>query len=644
MSEKALGISGTPLLPQIDSPADLRKLSPDRLPQLCSEIREFLIQSLSQNPGHFASSMGCVELTVALHYVFNTPYDRIVWDVGHQAYGHKILTGRRDAFSTLRKFGGLSGFPSPSESEYDTFAAGHASNAISAGLGMSVASRLRGESPRRNVVVVVGDASISGGLSFEGINNAANTPNNLLIILNDNDMSIDENVGALNSYLTQINTSRLYNDIRYKAYRLLRRMRLVSDRSRGTLLRFNNSLKSLLGGRQNLFEGFNIRYFGPFDGNDIATVIRVLNDIRDMEGPRILHLRTVKGKGYAPAEADPASWHAPGRFDPVTGKRAEAVADPTKPPKYQDVFGYTLVELAQANPAITAISAAMLSGTSVGTMQAVMPERVFDVGISEGHAVTFAGGLAKDGMRPFVAIYSSFLQRAYDHIIHDVALNRLPVTFCIDRAGLVGEDGATHHGVFDLAYLRTIPNMTIAAPRDEHMLRNLLYTAQEGNHGPFAIRYPRGRGTRTDWRNEMHTLPIGKGEKLAEGNDAVILSIGVTDAAKAVEAAKAKGISVAHYDMVFLKPLDTELLREVASKNVPVITVEDGTVNGGLGSAVAEWLADNKIEVPLRRIGIPDDFIPQGTPAQLQHMAGIDTEAIVKAVEEVVKPQSKDRL
>ena len=642
MSEKALGISGAPLLPQIDSPADLRKLSPDRLPQLCSEIREFLIQSLSQNPGHFASSMGSVELTVALHYVLNTPYYRIVWDVGHQAYGHKILTGRRDTFSTLRKFGGLSGFPSPSESEYDTFAAGHASNAISAGLGMSVASRLRGESPRRNVVAVVGDASISGGLSFEGINNAANTPNNLLIILNDNDMSIDENVGALNSYLTQINTSRLYNDIRYKAYRLLRRMHLVSDRSRGALLRFNNSLKSLLGGRQNLFEGFNIRYFGPFDGNDIATVIRVLNDIRDMEGPRILHLRTVKGKGYAPAEADPASWHAPGRFDPATGKRAEAVPDPTKPPKYQDVFGDTLVELAQKNKAITAISAAMLSGTSVGTMQAVMPERVFDVGISEGHAVTFAGGLAKDGMRPFVAIYSSFLQRAYDHIIHDVALNELPVTFCIDRAGLVGEDGATHHGVFDLAYLRTIPNMTVAAPRDEHMLRNLLYTAQEGNHGPFAIRYPRGRGTRTDWRNEMHALPIGKGEKLTEGSDAVILSIGVTDAAKAVEAAKAKGISVAYYDMVFLKPLDTELLREAASKNVPLITVEDGTVNGGLGSAVAEWLADNKIEVPLRRIGVPDTFIPQGTPAQLQHMAGIDTEAIVRAVEEVVKPQSKD--
>ena len=644
MSEKALGVSGSPLLPLIDSPADLRRLSPDRLPQLCSEIREFLIQSLSQNPGHFASSMGSVELTVALHYVFNTPYDRIVWDVGHQAYGHKILTGRRDAFDTLRKLGGLSGFPNPSESEYDTFAAGHASNAISAALGMSVASRLSGETPRRNVVAVVGDASISGGLSFEGINNAANTPNNLLIILNDNDMSIDENVGALNSYLTQINTSRLYNDIRYKAYRLLRRMHLVSDRRRGALLRFNNSLKSLLGGRQNLFEGFNIRYFGPFDGNDVATVIRVLNDIRDMEGPRILHLRTVKGKGYAPAEADPASWHAPGRFDQLTGKRAEAVADPSKPPKYQDVFGDTLVELAQSNPSIAAISAAMLSGTSVGTMQAVMPERVFDVGISEGHAVTFAGGLAKDGMRPFVAIYSSFLQRAYDHIIHDVALNNLSVTFCIDRAGLVGEDGATHHGAFDLAYLRTIPNMTIAAPRDEHTLRNLMYTAQAGDHGPFAIRYPRGRGTRTDWRNDMHALPIGKGEKLAEGCDAVILSLGVNEAAKAVEAAKAKGLSVGLYDMIYLKPLDTELLREATLRNVPVITVEDGAVNGGLGSAVAEWLAENNINVPLRRVGLPDKFIPQGTPSQLQHLAGIDAEAIVKAVEEVVKPQAKEVL
>ena len=646
MSEKALGISGEPLLPKIDSPAELRKLSPDKLPQLCSEIREFLIKSLSQNPGHFASSMGSVELTVALHYVFNTPYDRIVWDVGHQAYGHKLLTGRRDSFDTLRKFGGLSGFPNPSESEYDTFAAGHASNAISAALGMSIASLLHGDNPRRNVVAVVGDASISGGLSFEGLNNASNTPNNLLIILNDNDMSIDRNVGALNSYLTHINTSRLYNDIRYKTYHLLRRLHLVSDRSRGALLRFNNSLKSLLGGSQNLFEGFNIRYFGPFDGNDIATVIRVLNDIRDMEGPRMLHLRTVKGKGYAPAEADPASWHAPGRFDPATGKRADAVPDPSKPPKYQDVFGDTLVELAQANPAITAITAAMLSGTSVATMQAVMPERVFDVGISEGHAVTFAGGLAKDGMRPFVAIYSSFLQRAYDHIIHDVALNNLPVTFCIDRAGLVGEDGATHHGVYDLSYLRTIPNMTIAAPRDEHMLRNLLFTAQADNHGPFAIRYPRGRGTRNDWHNDMHALPIGKGERLAEGSDAVILSIGTTagEAAKAIEAAKKRGISVGHYDMIFLKPLDTELLREAACKNVPLITVEDGTVNGGLGSAVAEWLADNDINVPLRRVGIPDEFIPQGTPAQLQHMAGIDAEAILKAVEAVVKPESKEEL
>lgn len=424
-----------PLLAGIDSPADLRRLAPEQLPQLCAELRDFLIHSLSQNPGHFASSMGAVELTVALHYVFNTPYDRLVWDVGHQAYGHKLLTGRRDTFATNRKFGGLSGFPNPAESEYDTFSAGHASNSISAALGMAVASQLKHESPRRNVVAIVGDASISGGLAFEGLNNASNTPNNLLIILNDNDMSIDANVGALNSYLAHLTTSKLYNDLRYKGFRLLKKLHLVNDSRKGALLRFNNSLKSLISKQQNLFEGLNIRYFGPFDGHDIATIVRVLNDIRDMDGPRILHLRTIKGKGYAPAEADPASWHAPGKFDPATGERKGATPDPTKPPKYQDVFGETLVELARQNPKIVGITAAMLSGTSVGTLQAAMPERVFDVGISEGHAVTFAGGLAKDGMRPYVAIYSSFLQRAYDHIIHDVALQHLPVTFCIDRAG-----------------------------------------------------------------------------------------------------------------------------------------------------------------------------------------------------------------
>lgn len=636
MSEKEATAN---LLSRISSPADLRKLTVEQLPQVCAEIREFLINSLSVNPGHFASSMGAVELTVALHYVFNTPYDRLVWDVGHQAYGHKLLTGRRDAFASNRKMGGLSGFPNPDESEYDTFAAGHASNSISAALGMSVASQLKKDEPPRNVVAIVGDASISGGLAFEGLNNAANTPNNLLIILNDNDMSIDANVGALNSYLAHLTTSRLYNDLRYKVFKLFKKLHLVTESRRGALLRFNNSLKSLISKSQNIFEGLNIRYFGPFDGHDVGTIVRVLNDIRDMEGPRILHLRTVKGKGYEPAERDPASWHAPGRFDVATGQRLDAAPKQGKPAKWQDVFGDTLLELARNNDRIVAITAAMLSGTSIGTMQAAMPDRVFDVGISEGHAVTFAGGLAKDGMRPFVGIYSSFLQRAYDHIIHDVALHRLPVVFCIDRAGLVGEDGATHHGAFDLAYLRTVPNMTVASGRDEHALRNLLFTAQSIETGPFAIRYPRGAGHNPDWRNEMQALPIGKGEKLADGSDVAILTIGpvAREAAQAIERAKADGISAAHYDMIFLKPFDTELLREVAEKNVPIITVEDGTLEGGMGSAVADWLADNGYSRRVMRLGIPDRFIPQGTPAQLHAMCGIDSDAILDAIKKSVQ-------
>lgn len=622
------------LLSTIDSPADLRKLSVEQLPQVCADIRRFLIQSLSHNPGHFASSMGAVELTVALHYVFNTPYDRLVWDVGHQAYGHKLLTGRREAFEGNRKLGGLSGFPNPDESEYDTFAAGHASNSISAALGMAVASQLKKDEPPRNVVAIVGDASISGGLAFEGINNAANTPNNLLIILNDNDMSIDENVGSLNSYLAHMNTSRLYNDLRYKLFNLMKKLHLVTDRRRGALLRFNNSLKSLLSKQQNIFEGLNIRYFGPFDGHDVGNIVRVLNDIRDMEGPRILHLRTVKGKGYEPAEKDPASWHAPGRFNPETGERLDAVPHPGAPAKWQDVFGDTLLELARKNDRIVAITAAMPSGTSIATMQAEMPDRVFDVGISEGHAVTFAGGLAKDGMQPFVGIYSSFLQRAYDHIIHDVALQNLPVTFCIDRAGLVGEDGATHHGAFDLAFLRTIPNMTIASGRDEHTLRNLLYTAQAERRGPFAIRYPRGSGFTPDWRNEMHALPVGKGERLTDGTDVALITIGpiAHTAAKAIERAKADGVSVAHYDLIFLKPLDNDLLREVAEKNVPIVTVEDGTIEGGMGSAVVDWLADNGYSRPVQRLGLPDHFVPQGTPAQLHRLVGIDEDSIYNAL------------
>lgn len=627
------------LLEQIDSPADLRKLPLGLLPQLCGEIREFLIRSLSVNPGHFASSMGAVELTVALHYVFNTPYDRIVWDVGHQAYGHKLLTGRRDSFSTNRTLGGLSGFPNPAESDYDTFSAGHASNSISAALGMAVASQLKGESPRRNVVAVVGDASISGGLAFEGINNAANTPNNLLIVLNDNDMSIDRNVGALNSQLAHINTSRIYNDVRYKAFKCLKKLHLVSDRRRGALLRFNNSLKSLLSKQQNIFEGLNIRYFGPFDGHDIGTIVKVLNDIRDMEGPRILHLRTVKGKGYAPAEADPASWHAPGRFDVATGHRAESDPKPGKPLKYQDVFGNTLLELARKNDKIVAITAAMPSGTSISTMQAEMPGRVFDVGISEGHAVTFAGGLAKDGMRPFVGIYSSFLQRGYDHIIHDVALQHLPVTFCVDRAGLVGEDGATHHGAYDIAYLRTVPGMIVASGRDEHSLRNLLFTAQAADHGPFAIRYPRGGGSLADWRNDMRELPIGKGECLSRGRDVAVLTIGpvAAEAAEAIKKAEGQGISVAHYDMIFAKPLDEEIISEVAALGCPVITVEDGTVDGGMGSAVADRLAGMGHTATVHRMGIPDRFIPQGTPAQLRAMCGFDSESIYNKIVEFAR-------
>lgn len=633
----------TPLLDSINSPADLRRLDIEQLPQLCSEIRQFLVYSLCDNPGHFASSMGAVEMTVALHYVFDTPYDRLVWDVGHQAYGHKLLTGRRERFGTNRTYGGLSGFPNPDESEYDTFAAGHASNSISAALGMAVASRIKGEDPKRNVIAIIGDASIGGGLAFEGINNAANTPNNLLIVLNDNDMSIDRPVGALNSYLTHLNTNKTYNDIRFKAFNLLKKMHLVTDRRRGALLRFNNSLKSLLARQQNIFEGFNIRYFGPFDGHDVISLVRILTDIRHMEGPRILHLRTTKGKGYAPAEADPAGWHAPGRFNPETGEKVCCKASAPQLQKYQDVFGKTLVELAQKDPSIVGITAAMLSGTSVGIMQKAIPDRVFDVGICEGHAVTFAGGLAKDGMKPFVAIYSSFLQRAYDHIIHDVALHRLPVTFCIDRAGLVGEDGATHHGAYDLAYLRTIPGMSIASCRNEHMLRNLMYTAQATEHGPFAIRYPRGNGRLVDWHNEMRILPMGKGEKLADGKDVVVLSLGpvADDVAAAIAHAAKEGISAAHYDMIFLKPLDEDIMQQVAAMNCPVITVEDAAVGGGLGGAVAEWLTANGVHTTLTRLGIPDEFIPQGTPAQLTRQCGFDREGILRAIIESSKNSKK---
>lgn len=618
-----------PVLSHIDSPADLRKLPVSELPEVCADIRQFLIDSLSVNPGHFASGMGAVEITVALHYVFNTPYDRIVWDVGHQAYGHKLLTGRRDKFYTNRKLNGLSGFPNPTESEYDTFSAGHASNSISAALGMAISSVLKKESPRRNVVAVIGDASISGGLAFEGINNAANVKNNLLIVLNDNDMSIDRNVGSMNSYLAHLTTSRRYNNFRYKLYHLLRKMHLIDDRSKGVWVRFGNALKTLFSGQQNIFEGLNIRYFGPFDGHDVGRLVSVLKDIKDMEGPRILHICTKKGKGFAPAEKDPATWHAPGKFDPVTGERPKAAPGP-HPPKYQDVFGETITELARDNDKIIGITAAMPSGTSMSVMQKEMPDRVFDVGISEGHAVTFAGGLAKEGWQPFCAIYSSFLQRGYDHIIHDVAIQHLPVTFCIDRAGLVGEDGVTHHGCFDLAYLRTIPGMTIASPSNEMMLRNLMFTAQKLNDGPFAIRYPRGSGHNIDWRQPMMTMEIGKGQKLCDGKDVALITIGpiAYDAQQAIAKVKEQGVSVAHYDMIFLKPIDEKLLEEVANLDCPIVTVEDASIIGGLGSAVIEWLNDHGYNRKVTRLGIHDNFVAQGTVAELRHLCGFDADAI----------------
>lgn len=620
------------MLAEIDSPADLRKLDVAQLPALCAEIRQMLIHELSTNPGHFASSMGAVEINVALQYVFNTPYDRIVWDVGHQAYAHKILTGRRDKFATNRKLGGLSGFPNPQESPYDTFTAGHASNSISAALGMSIAARLDRHSDRK-VVAVIGDASIAGGLAFEGLNNASMHANNLLIILNDNEHSIDEPVGAIGEYLTNLSTSKKYNTLRYRLYQWCRRHGIITDRGKGLVLRFNNAMKSLFTGQQNIFEGLNIRYFGPFNGNDVTKLVKVLRDVKDMTGPRLIHLHTVKGKGYAAAEQNPTIWHAPGKFDEATGRRMVSRHD-GEPPKYQQVFGETLVELASRNDKIVGISAAMLGGTSMNMLQETYPDRTFDVGISEGHAVTFAGGLAKEGMHPFVAIYSSFLQRGYDEIIHDVAIQHLPVTFCIDRGGLVGEDGVTHHGMFDLAYLRCIPGMTVCSPINEHDLRCLMYTSQLDGKGPFAIRYPRGNGVLVDYKCPLQELPVGHGRKLRDGSHVALLSLGHVgnDAIKAADMLEQQGVSVAHYDMIFLKPLDEQIVAEASSKCRLIVTVEDGTVEGGLGSAVAEWLAEHDRHCELMRVGIPDRFVAQGTVAELHRQCGMDPDSMVQRV------------
>ena len=621
------------LLNKIKYPEDLRQLSIDQLPQICKELREDIIDEVSINPGHFASSLGVVEITVALHYIYNTPYDRIVWDVGHQAYGHKILTGRRDIFCTNRKLHGIRPFPTPLESEYDTFTCGHASNSISAALGMAVAAKKTGND-NRHVVAVIGDGAMSGGLAFEGLNNVSSTPNDMLIILNDNDMSIDRAVGGMEKYLLNLDTNETYNKLRFKASQWLHSKGYLNDDRRKGIIRLNNALKSALSHQQNIFEGMNIRYFGPFDGHDVKNIVRVLKQLKDMKGPKLLHLHTTKGKGYEPAEKSATIWHAPGKFDPETGERL--VADTSnQPPKFQNVFGETLLELAKQNPKIVGVTPAMPTGCSMNIMMKAMPERTFDVGIAEGHAVTFSGGMAKDGLIPFCNIYSSFAQRAYDNIIHDMAILNLPVVLCLDRAGLVGEDGPTHHGVFDMAALRPIPNLTIASPMDEHELRNLMYTAQLPDHGSFVIRYPRGCGVLTNWRNEMKEIKVGTGRKLHDGTDVAVLTIGPigNDVAKIIiEMEQESDIHIAHYDMRFLKPLDDNILEEVAKKFKRIVTLEDGVRNGGFGTAIMEWMNDHDHNPHIIRLGIPDKFVEHGKIDELRKIVGLDTETIKNAI------------
>ena len=621
------------LLKSLDTPEDLRRLGADKLPEVCKELRQKIIDELSRNPGHFGSSLGVVELTVALHYVFDTPYDRIVWDVGHQAYGHKILTGRRDTFCTNRKLHGLCPFPSPHESEYDTFTCGHASNSISAALGMAVAAKKNGEN-NRHVVAVIGDGSMSGGLAFEGLNNASSTPNNLLIILNDNNMAIDRSVGGMKQYLLNLQMSEGYNKIRYKISKMFHKWGILNEERRKSLIRFNNSLKSMLVQQQNVFEGMNIRYFGPIDGHDVNNLARVLKEIKDMQGPKLLHIHTTKGKGFGPAEKAATIWHAPGIFDKETGERIVVDTDGL-PPLFQDVFGNTLLELAQQNDKIVGVTPAMPSGCSMNILMKAMPDRGFDVGIAEGHAVTFSGGMAKDGLIPFCNIYSSFMQRAYDNVIHDVAIQKLNVVLCLDRAGIVGEDGPTHHGAFDLAYMRPIPNLTVASPYDEHELRNLMYTAQLPDKGPFVIRYPRGRGVLVDWKSPFEEIEIGKGRKLKNGKDIAVITLGPIGnvAQKTIARAEAESkMSIAHYDLRFLKPLDEEMLHEIGKNFHRIVTIEDGVLKGGMGSAILEFMADNGYTPTVRRIGLPDKFVEHGPVKDLHRLCGMDEEGIYKVL------------
>jgi 1-deoxy-D-xylulose-5-phosphate synthase len=625
------------ILSHINTPDDLRQLELEDLPTLCEELREDIIYECSHNPGHLASSLGTVELTVALHYVFATPDDRIVWDTGHQAYGHKILTGRREAFHTNRKFGGVRPFPSPEESPYDTFACGHAGNSISAALGMAVAALKKGEE-NRHIVSVTGDGAMSSGLAFEGLNNTSDTPNNLLIILNDNNMSIDRSVGGMKQYLQRLHTSAAYNDLRFRLSRRLMRWGVLDDSKKKKVLRFNNAIKALLTDQQNIFEGMNIRYFGPTDGHDVIQLVETLRQIKEMKGPKLLHLHTIKGKGLKPAEQAPTIWHAPGKFDAESGKRlGEGAAQ--QAPKFQEVFGETLLELARTNKKIIGVTPAMPTGCSMNILMREMPDRAFDVGIAEGHAMTFSAGMAKEGLQPFCNIYASFAQRAYDNIIHDAALLNLPVVLCLDRAGLVGEDGPTHHGTFDLASLRPIPNLTIASPYDECELRRLMYTAQTPNKGTFVIRYPRGRGRLFDWRCPLEEVPVGKGRIMKSGKDLAIISLGPIGnvAADAIaELEKETPASVAHYDLRFLKPLDTQLLDEIGKSFDKIITIEDGALMGGMGTAILEYMEDNGWNPRIKRLGLPDQFVPHGSPNELYRLVGLDKDSIKQAVRQLL--------
>lgn len=619
------------LLNNIEYPSDLKKLKVEQLPQVCEELRAFIIDELSHNPGHFASSLGTIEITVALHYVFDMPSDNIVWDVGHQAYGHKILTGRRKVFNTNRKFGGISGFPNPKESEYDSFIAGHASNSISASLGMAVASKL--EHKENHTVAIIGDGAMTGGLAFEGLNNASICDNNLLIILNDNHMAIDPAVGGVSDYLLKLTSSPRYNRIREGLYNRAVNAGIIGDDKKGKFTRLTNSVKSLLSSQQNMFEGLNIRYFGPSDGHNVIELVSLLEDLKRIKGPKLLHLITKKGKGFKPAEEAATEWHAPGKFDVETGEKIKVIQT-DQPPLFQDVFGHTLLELARENEKIVGVTPAMPTGCSMTYMMHEMPNRAFDVGIAEGHAVTFSAGMAKAGLMPFCNIYSSFMQRGYDNVIHDVAIQNLNMVICLDRAGLVGADGATHHGAFDLAAFRVVPNLTIASPINESQLRKLMYTAQLPDKGPFMIRYPRGKGEQKDWHCPFEEIPVGKGEILNDGDGIAVLTVGPigNTVAKAIKELKEEGFHPAHYNMIFVKPLDEDLLREVGKKFRRIITVEDGVKNGGMGSAVTEFFNDADIPVIVKRLGLPDKFVEHGTPEELYKLCGLDKDSIKQEI------------